>query len=124
MGERLVLAHRPLSYARGLVVLDQKRWRASWLQLPDQRSVIVAIASLPRRGRLSRRAASNDIDLLRRRASEAAADLADPHPLFPPAQDGAQGLQLGVVEEEISALRSRYRPDNALAQEVIHVCPR
>src|SRR5215213_6804075 len=59
--------------------------------------VIAAIASLLRRGRFAPLRRSLRILSVTRWAPEAVPDLADPDPLFAPAQYGAKGFQLGVI---------------------------
>src|SRR3954462_6029380 len=63
--------------------------------------VNVAIVALLRRGRIIQRRRCTRILSVTRRTAEAVADLADPDPLFAPAQDRTQGLQLGVIEEQV-----------------------
>src|SRR5687768_15706992 len=77
--------------------------------------VRVAIVSLLRRGRMSPPRRCMRIHSVTRRTSKAVPDLADPDPLVAPAQNGAQGLQLGVIEEQIAAPRPCRRLDDSLA---------
>jgi hypothetical protein len=77
--------------------------------------VSVAIVFLLRRGRIAPLRRSTQILSLTRWTAEAVPDLADPDALFAPAQDGAKGLQLGVIEGQEAAPRPRRRLDDPLA---------
>ena len=87
-------------------------------------SVSAAIVSLLRRDRVYPLRRCKRILSVTRRTPEAVPDLADPDPVCAPAQYGAQGLQLAVIEEQVAAPRPRRRLDDPLAQIKIHVSAR